>query len=169
MRFYLKYKIGKISRKLVRNKRFRTYDEISRVIILFNAENINDMIQVVESLENEGKTVKAYCFDKKDFIKRELPKAFRILKKKDLSCLGVPKDAVIGEYRRFEADTVMDMTRITSLVMTYLFFCSEADYKVGFRKGYESFYDLLLEADANCDFPFFSDKLLFYMKNIRGN
>ena len=166
-KFYLKYKIKQLSQKHVREKRFRTYDEIHNVQLFFNMEQLVEVVSFVKQLENDGKVVMAYSYDNKGNSVVTLPTTFHIWKKENLSFFCIPKELSLNEFKSFQADTLIDLTTTPSLIMTYLFFCSHADYRVGFRKGFPHLFDLLLEVDDKQDFSFFSEQLLFYLKRIR--
>lgn len=165
--FFLKMKTRKFRKEYKRIKRFRTYGEIGRIHLLFNIEKLDQVIFFVKALENDGKLVKAYSFDRREIDYSYLPYAFHIWNKKHLNVFNLPLKVHLTEFSDFQADTLIDLTVLPSPLKDYLFFFSKADYRVGFNRDFPGLYDFLLELDQDHDFSFFSDQLLFYLKSIR--
>jgi len=143
------------------------YSEVNRILIFFTIENLEDVVLLVKSLESEGKIVRAYSYTKKGMDNTFLPHAFHVWNKKQLNVLSIPRKSCLNEIDSFPADTLIDLTMAPSIITDYMFFFTNADYRVGLQRQYPQMYDLLLTVDQEHDFSFFSSQLLFYLKSIR--
>lgn len=159
--------IRKAQRRHQRIKRFRTYREVSRVLVLFNIENLDEAQALVKLLEKDGKHVKAYSLDKRKVDYSFLPHAFTIWDKSDLTAFSVPLKDKLADVEGFKADTLIDMSIKPLPWQALLHFYTAADYRVGFSCQDPSRFDLLLTTGPEKSLAFFLDQLLFYLKSIR--
>ncbi len=163
----MKAYLRKAQRRHQRIKRFRTYREVSRVLVLFNIENLDEAQALVKLLEKDGKQVKAFSLDKRKVDYSFLPHAFSIWDKSDLTAFSVPLKEKLAEVEDFKADTLIDMS-IRPLTWQALLHCyTTADYRVGFSCQDSAHFDLLLTTGQDKSLAFFLDQLLFYLKSIR--
>lgn len=150
-----------------RIKRFRTYQEVERVLVLFNIEHLDEAQALVKILEKDGKRVRAYSLDKRKIDYQFLPHAFHIWNKADLTAFSVPLKDQLEEVAGFNADTLLDMSLNPLPWQQLLHFHTAADYRIGFDCQDPSHFDLLLATGQEKSLAFFLDQLLFYLKSIR--
>jgi hypothetical protein len=167
IKIFLKRQIKKLTDNLVRVKTFRDYEDIRKVILLFDIEDLAVVKTFVDTLIVDGKQVSAYSFDAKKNVYPQLPEHFKIWNKDQLDFYGIPKSAGLSAFTEHTADTLIDLTNASSLVLRYLFLHAPADFRVGFNRDNALLYDLLIERSQEQDFAFFVNQLLFYMKRLR--
>ncbi|MDD4923190.1 MAG: hypothetical protein PHS30_12055 [Bacteroidales bacterium] len=170
IKIFLQHKIIKLSKVYVRNKRFREYKDIHRVVLFFNMEDMAVVNAFANGLMADGKQVIAYSYDNNadKASLPALPDMYRILTKKQLDFFSFPKKDVISTFSGLSVDTLIDLTVRPSLVLKYLFLNSSADFRVGFNRDNGQLYDLLIERNQEQDFSFFTNQMLFYMKSLRS-
>lgn len=164
---FIKKQIKKLTKELVRDKTFRQYDDIHRVMLLFDPEDLAVVETFVETLVADGKQVTAFSFDTKNTIYPKLRDGFKIWNKKQLDNRGIPKSTELSLFAENSADTLIDLTKSSSPVLRYLFLHSSADFRIGFNRDNSMLYDLLIERSEGQDFSFFVSQMLFYMKSLR--
>ncbi|NLT02248.1 MAG: hypothetical protein GXY09_00075 [Bacteroidales bacterium] len=163
----MKVRIRRARRNHRRAKRFRTYREIQRVLVLFNIEHLDEAVALVKILEAEGKKVRAYSLDKRKVDYGFLPHAFHIWNKSHLSAFSVPLQEYLEEVEAYKADTLIDMTIKQAPWHSLVYFHTDADYRIGFNCQDPSRFDLLIGLGQEQPLAFFLDQLLFYLKSIR--
>lgn len=167
IKIFLKHEIKKLTKRYVRFKQFREYNEIHDVIVFFNIENMPDAEIFIKTLIQDGKKVTAYSFDKKNDNALRLPDIYHILTKNALNFGCIPKKNELLAFKRQQADTLIDLTITPSLILKYLFLNSSANYRIGFNRENGALYDLLIEHNQGQAFSFFLNQMLFYMKSLR--
>jgi hypothetical protein len=167
--YFLLNRIRKITKNFSREKCFREYADIRRIVILFDLEHTEDVKDLAKSLKFAGKEV--FCFSFNPNTKDEgpvLPENFTILNRKQLSFNGFPLQQVMENFKLISPDTLIDLTVQPHPVLQYLSLKSLASYRVGFYQEVKTFDDLLLEYDPKQSFVFLTSQLHFYMKSIRS-
>lgn len=154
-------------RKHQRVKRFRSYQEVNRVLVLFNIEHLDEAVALVKILEADGKKVKAYSLDKRRIDYSLLTFAFCIWNKSHLSVFSVPLREHLAAVEAFNADTLIDMSLKPAPWQALVHYHTQADYRIGFDCQDPSRFDLILTLGQEQSLAFFLDQLLFYMKSIR--
>lgn len=165
---FLKYQLKKLSELFVREKIFREYKDIRKVLLLFDIEDLLVVENFVATLNAEGKQVAAYSVDLKKNVYPQLSENFKIWDKQKLDRYGVPKKEDISLFKKETADVLIDLTNSSSLIQKYLFLNASVNYRVGFNRDNAMNYDMLIERNLDHDFSFFADQLLFYMKSLRS-
>jgi len=168
LNIFIKYQLNKLTKTFAREKSFREYKDIHKVMLLFDIEDLAQVMPLVDSMLAEGKHVTAYSFELKKTLHPQLSENIKILGNEHLDFWGVPKTDVLSAFKKHTADTLMDLTGKSSLVLQYLFLNFRADFSVGFNRGNLPFYDMLIERNEEHDFSFFADQLLFYMKSLHS-
>jgi hypothetical protein len=164
---FLQLKIRSLKKKFKRGKRFKAFCELGTILLFFDCARWDEAVQVVESLEEEGKRVVAFCFvHRKPKLMRSHPAVIQ-LTRKELSVFSIPRKKYTDTITQLNADALIDLRMKPSLVLDFLFYSVTTDYRVGFERSTSSDYDLLLALDKEHDFSFFSGHLLFYLKRIR--
>jgi len=167
--YFLVNKIRKITKNFSREKCFKEYADIHRIVILFDLEHAEDVKDFAKSLKFAGKEV--FCFSYNPNAKDEgsvLPENFTVLNRKQLYFNGFPHQQVMEHFKSLHPDTLLDLTVQPHPVLQYLSLKSEASYRVGFHREEKTFDDLLLEYDPEQSFVFLTSQLHFYMKSIRS-
>lgn len=167
--YFLNNAVRKMSKGYVRKKSFREYDEIHRVLVLFDLEHAEDVADFAKTLTSAGKEVFGLTYLPN--AKTELPvvpENFKILNSKDLSFTGFPLSDVMENFKAVQPDTLIDLTVQPHPVLQYLSLKCEAGYRVGFQRSEKTVDDLLLEYHPEQRFAFLTDQLHFYMKSLRS-
>lgn len=166
-KFVLIALIRRKKRDFVRAKCFKRYEDIKRVLLFFNLAQLEAVVPLVRQLEAEGKVVSGYCLDKPAKEDPALPAEFQGRDKSTMGWFSVPKTALLERMKAFGADTLIDLSMRPTPEHGYLYFFSQAAYRVGFSLQDPSRFDLLLAIDGNHEAPFFFQQLLFYLKSLR--
>jgi len=164
---FLKNQIKKLSKKHSRYKTFREYNDIRKITLLFDMENLPEVEAFVKTLMDDGKQVMAHSFVIKKTAYPQLSENFHIWHKNNLDFWSIPKSSDIKAFKSIKSDTLIDLTNGSSPVLRYLFLSSSAAFRVGFNYENAQLFDLLIERTKTQDFSFFVNQMLFYMKSLR--
>lgn len=167
--YFLNNKIRNMAKGFVRTKCFREYEDIRRVLLLFDLEHAEEVVDFAKSLTFAGKEVHGLTFlpDAKTALP-VVPENFKILNHNDLSFMGFPLSNVMENFKGIHPDTLIDLTVVPHPVLQYLSLTCEASYRVGFQREEKTFDDLLLEYHPEQRFDFLTSQLHFYMKSLRS-
>lgn len=167
--YFLLQKIRQMTKSYVRTKCFKEYADIHRVVVLFDLEHTDEVVDFAKSLTFAGKEVHGFTLNLE--AKKELPKLpdnFKILNRKDLSYNGFPLRDVMENFKDLKPDTHIDLTVKPHPVLQYLSLKCEAEYRIGFHRQEKTIDDLLLEYNPEQGFAFLTSQLHFYMKSLHS-
>jgi len=165
---WVKASLRRLKKAYKRNKQFKAFDAIKRVMIFYDFDKQPVVERLVQSLLKEGKDVKAISWNpQKQQV--PLPAPYTVWNTKRLNLSGFPHKKDLHELIEFKADILIDIRMLPNVQMDYLFFQLPIDYRVGLYAGLADQVDVLLQCDSQHEFSFFIDQLLFYIKTIRTN
>ena len=167
--YFLNNSVRKMTKQFTRNKCFREYADIHRVVVLFDLIHAEEVNEWTKTLIADGKEVFCVSFNPNTKLEPpKLPENFTILNPKNLTYMGFPQHDVMESFKLLNSDTLLDLTVQPHPVLQYLSLKSEASFRVGFLREGKTFDDLLLEYDPGQGFVFLTSQLHFYMKSIRS-
>ena len=168
VKLFLKKRVEKLLKGFERKKTFRKYDDIKRIVLLFEIEDFEKVVDFVDKLKADGKEVSAYSFDQKNRVFPDVPDYFHLWNNSKMTVLGFPYSGDLKLFKENSHDTLIDLTNHSIPLYNYLFLNSDADFRVGSDNENSTLYDLLIERKPEQDFSFFAEQLLFYMKSLRS-
>lgn len=166
--YFIKRKIENLSRKINREKVFKSMNEIRRIIIFCNSSECKEVFLSVSRLEEMGKKVLVCSYGTacvKDI--KEETSVLEVSSKKDLNFLGIPVASVIEKLNDFKPDILIDLTSRTSYPLDYLFLACACDFKTGIKKKDHKTYDFSISATESADINYLFNQIIFYLQTIR--
>lgn len=117
-----------------RTKHFRNYNDIRRILILFESDWLERHLQVkqlIREMQGDGKEVVAWGYVNK--VDRQTPilRDFRVFGKKEINWFERPKTDVLTDFMREEFDVLIDLTIHPVLPLRYMALYAKADCKLG--------------------------------------
>lgn len=166
--YFIKQKIENLARKTNRVKKFKSMNEIDRVIIFCNSSEQQEVLPCVSRLAEMGKKVWICSYG-------TMPEAkigegiflLEIIPKKDLDLRGIPSASIVKKLNDFAPDILIDLTSRISYPMQYLFLCLTCDFKVGITKKDRKQYDFSISVTESTDLCYLFNQIIFYLQTIR--
>jgi len=163
---WVKTSVRRLKKTFKRNKQFKAFEAINRVLILYDYDKQPSVERLVQPLLKAGKAVKAVSwYPQKQH--EPLPASYIIWHPGMVNPGGFPLKKYVEELIDFQADILIDVRMLPNAQTDYLFFQLPIDYRVGLNASLADQLDLLLSCDSRHEFSFFIDQLLFYIKTIR--
>ncbi len=163
-RYFLKQKVSELT-NLVKPI---NYDSAREIIILYNAESIDQNVAVREysrRLLKEKKSVNLLGFTKK--IPADLAEPARYLSNADLNWIMNPRPARVGKILKTKFDLLINFYQDECLPLEYIAALSHAKFKVGRYQPDKTYcYDLMLQLKDSDNIEEFIDQVDHYLKYI---
>lgn len=155
-----------------REKIFRNYADIRRVLIIFESDWLERHLQVkqlIKELQADGKEVSAWGFiDKKD---RTTPilRDFRVVGTRETNVVGQLKKDVLTDFTREHYDVLIDLSVNNMLTLRYMALFADADFKVGKAVTSEPYlHDMMIALpDEQRDAAYLFDQIKHYLQSIQ--
>lgn len=179
--FLFNSRIKKYLKNGEREKRFVNYESARTIILLFESdymEKNNELKQLIQGLNNDGKKVMAWGYVRKKEISTAILPDFRILHQKDADFSGMPNQSFLRELEDLNFDLLIDLTVSEIKPLQYLALYANAACKVG-THNYPGMYDMIIdmqqikeenqlkEEETNAIHIY--NNLIFYLKSIQTN
>lgn len=174
-----------VSKHIVRNKMFVSYDKIQRILLLYESdlmEKNQEINQIANQLRQDKKRVTTYGFvSKNEILTPILPNAC-IFGKKQINCFGKPIEIING-LSEAEFDVIIDLTINECLPLQYILLYANASCKIGMQHNAHHLLDFVIqyptttttneETEGNTADELTPQQLYeqigFYLKCIRSN
>jgi len=166
-----------------REHRFVSYKKAKSILLLFESDyseknqNIHD---VINELQLDGKKVTAWGFIDKKEISTAIYPDFRILHHKQTDFTHKPLISFINELQISEFDLLIDLTVRQVVPLEYLALYANASFKTGIRKTNLPIYDFVMDIDSvpietestdtsknTIDETYLYNQIIFYLKSIQ--
>jgi hypothetical protein len=167
--FFLQKQINrKLSREFGRVKCFKEYQDVKRMLVLFDLDYVIDVETFIKMLRSEGKEVFALAFFSGKLKDSPKPsEGIKLWTSEQLTPLGKVKPEVMAEISVFNADTLVDLLVKSNPVMDYVLLTAKAEYRVGFRLPNRVAGDFMIEYQPDQSFMFLVNQMHFYLKTLR--
>ena len=169
--YFIKKKIANAYRNNNRRHEFHSFQDIRKVLILFNMEDWTYIDRIIRDLQDKGKTVFGWTLKPKHEENAPiLPQNVRMIDPaKDLSWQQLPAGHVTGEFKNMEYDTLFDLTTKTRYYMTYLLMLNDSKLSVGIKEIEEKMYDCIILKEEDKDLYETYEQIKFYLDNMFGS
>lgn len=155
-----------------REKIFRNYADIRRVLIIFESDWLERHLQVkqlIKEMQADGKEVSAWGFiDKKD---RTTPilRDFRVIGAREVNVFGKPKKDVLIDFTREHYDLLIDLSINQVLPLRYMALLADVDFKVGKSEPCEPYlHDFMIALpEGQTDAAYLFDQIKHYLQTIQ--
>ena len=178
-RFFLNRTIKKYIRKSNRKKQFVSFSKAKNILLLYECEvsSSQTIQEIVSQLSTLGKTVFSVGFVKDGYTESESTNPVKLICKKDINFLKMPKSSILEELTNSRFDLLLDLTASENISMLYIALFANATMKASSHTYYSGIFDFILDTEKLAgekkaeDFKnferFLFEKLTFYLKTIQ--
>ncbi len=154
-----------------RVKELKSFGQVCRIAMLFDAADYVQAMAFKEELEAMGKKLRVWTYAEVESPEWEYAPEKRFITRKHLDFLYRPKKLIVDDYQGFPADMLMNLSHEDNPILDYLASLSPATFRVSFKASLAKDYDFVLAfPEDSTDFKGNAESLLFYLKNLRlGN
>ena len=176
-RFFLNRTIKKHIRGNNRKKQFVNLSKAKSILLLFECEESTNQVinEIISQLSTLGKTVFSIGFEKGG--EEESTSQTKIIGKKDINFLKMPKNDVLQEFTNQRFDLLLDLTASENISMLYVALFANATMKASSHTAHSEIFDFILDLENLIggrkveDFKnyerFLFAKMIFYLKTIQ--
>ena len=130
---YIDWEISKLWKNKKRNKQFLNWQEVKKVILLYDRSTLKpDLLKQIFAIL-DGKQVMAWTVVEKDEFKKETIN-IAMMAPNEWNLLMKPKDFVLSRFNSFEADILIDLTMQEILPLKYLHAVSDVKCRCGLSR-----------------------------------
>lgn len=156
-----------------RKHSFRSFGEMQDVLILFNYEDWNEVVDIAKDLMEAGKlvvlwTVKPKKTNKEQMALSEFPSSVevRVVNRKEISWYSGLSKVVDNEFKNLNYDTLIDLTTYSDKNLFYLLASNTAQFCVGIKEADHKIYDFVVLKEDSKSLSEAYNHLKFYLNNI---
>lgn len=160
-------------RQPARTKKFRNFNDICKILILFESDWLERHLQVkqlIRELQEEGKDVVAWGYVNKADRQTPILRDFRVFGKKEINWFERPQSDVLTDFMRDEYDVLIDLTIHPVLPLRYMALYAKADCKIGKSQPDMQNYlhDLMISLpEEQEDAAYLFDQIKHYLQTIQ--
>ncbi|MDR2937649.1 MAG: hypothetical protein LBU92_01755 [Prevotellaceae bacterium] len=172
--WFRQHALASKQRRLVRNKRFHSFDTAKTVGLVFKMEkNVvpPEVLSTVKFLKEKGIT----CFSIGYYDEKELPEGFlgtasvSVFCKKDLSWYGRPASDDVNRFLQQDYDIVIDLCREADVFpVQYVVSATHASMTIGGVQYARCPYDLIIDAQKSCSLDGYVEQIKHYLSIINN-
>ena len=160
--------------KRVTQTRYRSADDIHRVILIYDGTNVssyNRVNNIIRSFKNEGKDVTCLVY----FNKKELDdicltqNQMQFISKSEFDWLGLPVKSFIDEFLNYQYDLCINLNLFYSENVEMLCRLCDAELKAGKDFGSRTVADLMIKMNDDKDETFLVEQIKYYLRNVKSN
>lgn len=151
-------------------KAFPDYQKVKSILLLFNSDKqeANLAVQsIIRSLFHEGRQVDALGYINKPTAITAASPHYRIMSRRDITCLGKPKKEVRQQLEQKHYDLLIDLTLSPTLPLQYAAIMAQADFKTGRQTAKPYPYDFMIQLQGNEDAAYLYSQIRFYLQQIK--
>lgn len=166
-RSYIDRCIRKLEKRQTRDTRFVNLKDIKTVVLLFDAERINNT-KLSDFMERIGadKKISAWGYSSKESTEKEMVN-IHYLNGKSVSFLDKPSDVIAKNFTSEQPDVLIDLTLREMLPLKYLLGISKASCRCGFPKEGYGLYDFEVKIESGEKEADLLKQIIFYLDTIR--
>ena len=148
---------------------FPKYEDVRSVLVLYESDYTEKNV-VIKAIRDEllaqdkDVVLWGYC-DKKEISSLILPQS-RIMGRRDLNILGVPKKEVVSDLQKRAYDLLIDLTQQPCLPLRYIALYARAEFRAGLNMEGAK-HDLLISTSPQDTPKFLFDQIVKYLKMIQ--
>jgi len=164
--FLLRRRIKRIIKNSEREKVFQNLNEISSVMVLFDAKNFEDANFFIQHLKKMGKKIKVFAYkDPKDTY-NFANQSFSIIYKRELKDMkGESLTQIADKLSKEKFDLVVDLTLEENLLLLYILVSTNSPLKIGFHKHTPWVHDIVISG-AEQNVKELGEQLICYLSAI---
>ena len=149
---------------------FPNYEDVRSVLVLYESDFMekNTIVKAIRDdliRADKDAVIWGYC-DKKDISTLVLPQS-RILGRRNINILGMPKEDVIKDLQKRQYDLLIDLTQKPILPLRYISMYARADFRAGLNMP-TAHHDLLINTEPQETPRFLFDQIVKYLKMIHA-
>lgn len=144
------------------------FESINRIIILYEVENIEKILDVKSLLEKEGKELFLFGYSSNKSDQSPIKDGL-FLNQRQINLFYYPKKdiEIYFEDLSKKCDALIDLTNSNHLSLCYLISKSKGLLKLGLNTDRINLFDIIFEIEKNVDAKFLSQHLLFYLRKLK--
>lgn len=161
---YIDWEISKLWKNKKRNKQFLNWQEVKKVILLYDRSTLKpDLLKQIFAIL-DGKQVMAWTVVEKDEFKKETIN-IAMMAPNEWNLLMKPKDFVLSRFNSFEADILIDLTMQEILPLKYLHAVSDVKCRCGLSR-FGDITDFSIDRTPNMKEMDLLNQIIHYMTII---
>jgi hypothetical protein len=153
-----------------KEKIFQNYDSMRDIFIVFNMDDLTEIIIAVEALKRDGKNITAWTTRPKDkTFSVKYPPYIRIIDLgKELSWTQTLEKNVVDEFKNLKYDTFLDLTTADDTILDYLLAANSSRFCIGIRERNFKAHDFIMLKQEGHTIPETCEQLKYYLQRIMG-
>lgn len=166
---FIRKKVKELARQTAtRRNHFCSLKDARHTLVLFNAEDREEVEPCLEALRKLNKNMNVYVYVSSDAVPEMNPSYGIIHVKTDLDMWYMPTGETLKRFCACGADILIDLTRGNNYAMQYLLLKHPGSFKVGVKNSGADLYDLTISVTEDTDIKHLFDHILFYLQTIRS-
>lgn len=163
----------KIESSIKKNERQHTFlsmASIRNILILFDYNDLNNIISIVKELDSMGKRVFLWTFDpdKNAIPSKRQSLSLQTITSNDVSSTGSICKELMAVFETQIYDTIIDLTTEKHYALQYLLSKNTAKFSIGTSESDHRLYDFILHRKENMTVNEVFTQIKFYLSNIRS-
>lgn len=148
--------------------RFKHFDNIQNVLILFKREHLPDIEYIAKDLASQGKKVYLWTHnpDRRAINPQIQSLDLQTITGKDVSMFGKINPELLSIFDKQQYDTIIDLTEETDFALQYLLASSKAHFNIGIKKSESKLYDFILHKNEEMSIRDTFIQIKFYLNNM---
>ena len=146
---------------------FRSLESINNVLVLFCADDYDEVKPCIDKLRSMNKMVNTCIFTSKEVHGID-DFSLLVQAKNDLDWRGIPSEKLCQQLNAYSSDLLIDLTKKTNYPMHYLLLQHPCAFKVGIKRSELDLYDFSISATEKSEISYLFEQILFYLQVIRS-
>lgn len=147
--FFLQNSISSAAKDYKREHSFLNFEAVNKVLILFDIQNWNDIIPVIDDLIQNGKQVMAWTIQPKvpkgQSYHIKFPEYVRVIDpSSDVNWKKLLRPEIISDFDNLKYDTLLDLTLTDNDYLLFLMLKNASRFCVGLREREYKLYDFII-------------------------
>lgn len=168
LRFLRKKRINSIKKDNKRKKKFLIYNNIQKVLIFFDIKHYAQVVEVIEALKADGKSVTAWTVRHRNQV-HMLPVNIKVVdERKDLSITQAISPQILNEFESLKYDTLIDFSLPDDYIFEYLLASNKSRFCIGVRETPNiKLYDFIMRKPVNDSLLDIFEEMKYYLESIK--
>lgn len=166
--YFLKQNIRSCLKRHHRNHCFLNYNDIRKVLILFDIEDWYEIVPIIEALKKEGKSVTAWTIKPKQAQAFRFPPYVRVIEpSRDMNWMNLFRPELLREFSNQEYDTLLDLSSGENDHLLLLLAQNKSSFSIGLIEREYKLYDFILLKDKEQTLLDMYNQLKNYLEHIQ--
>ncbi len=160
------------TRNSARTKSLLTFEAVHKVMVLFDDADYEGIVPFLSQLESSGRKVRAWSFspDYDPAVDARFDRSYRmfVMSKRHFDSKGLPLQWVERDFRSWDAELLIDLSRRENPVTEYFAATSSASFKIGLKTSVPSRYELVFDVShSQGDISQHVSRLMVYYRSLK--